>query len=87
MNHEEKKEKINTDRSFYAASGAAYRASDSKCSEVQSHYYSLRDRVRQMLFEGTSTVRIVREIKNDKFCTGAQKKRILSELHLKGKEN
>lgn len=79
MNHEEK---INTYGSINITDSSNDCTFDSECFEVQSSYNSLRDRVRQMLFEGTSTVRIVREIKNDKFCTGVQKKRILSELHL-----
>lgn len=52
-----------------------------------STYYAnvndLRDRVRRMLAEGTSTVTILREIKEDKNCTGLQKYRIMQEMHLK----
>lgn len=52
-----------------------------------STYYAnvndLRDRVRRMLAEGTSTVAILREIKGDKNCTGLQKYRIMQEMHLK----
>lgn len=52
-----------------------------------SAYYAnvndLRDRVRRMLAEGTSTVAILREIKEDKNCTGLQKYRIMQEMHLK----
>lgn len=52
-----------------------------------STYYAnvndLRDRVRRMLAEGTSTVAILREIKEDKNCTGLQKYRIMQEMHLR----
>lgn len=52
-----------------------------------SAYYAnvndLRDKVRRMLEEGTSTVAILREIKEDKNCTGLQKYRIMQEMHLK----
>lgn len=52
-----------------------------------SAYYAnvndLRDRVRRMLEEGTSTVAILREIKEDESCTGLQKYRIMQEMHLK----
>lgn len=52
-----------------------------------STYYAnvndLRDRVRRMLAEGTSIVAILREIKEDKNCTGLQKYRIMQEMHLK----
>jgi len=43
----------------------------------------LHSRVRDMLSNGVSTVRIFREIKDDKACTAVQKKRILEELHMK----
>lgn len=79
MNHEEK---TDTYRSLAIADSSNGCTFDSKYSKVQSGYNSLRNRVRQMLSEGTATVRIIREIKNDEFCTGMQKKRILSELHL-----
>ena len=52
-----------------------------------SAYYAnvndLRDRVRRMLEKGTSTIAILREIKEDKNCTGLQKYRIMQEMHLK----
>ena len=52
-----------------------------------SAYYAnvndLRDRVRRMLEKGISTVAILREIKEDKNCTGLQKYRIMQEMHLK----
>lgn len=43
----------------------------------------LHSRVRDMLSNGVSTVRIFREIKDDKYCTAIQKRRILEELHMK----
>lgn len=80
MNH---KEKTDTYKSLAVADGFSNRTSDSEHLKVQSCYYSLRDRVRSMLSNGVSTVRIFREIKNDKACTAIQKKRIFEELHMK----
>lgn len=83
MNHEEKKEKSNTYRIAGSADCFSTDSANSEHSKMQSSYYNLRDRVRDMLSNGVSTVRIFREIKNDKACTAIQKKRILEELHMK----
>lgn len=73
MNHEEKKEKSHPHRSFDATSNTVCCDSDSKYFKVQSCYYSLRDRVFDMLGNGTSIVTILKEINNDKFCNKTQK--------------
>ncbi|MDE6019981.1 MAG: hypothetical protein K2H01_03145 [Ruminococcus sp.] len=79
MNHEKK---TDTYGSLTIANVLSAGSANSKYSEMQSCYYSLRDRIFNMLASGTSTVRIIREVKNDKFCTGSQKRCILKELHL-----
>lgn len=52
-------------------------------TESYRDIHSLRDRTVRMLADGVSPIRILREIKNDEYCTGIQKRRILEELHMK----
>lgn len=78
VSHEEK---TDTHRSTDITGSSGACTFDSKHSEIQSGYNSLRDRVFDMLRNGISIADILKEIDDDKRCEEPQKKKILSEIH------
>ena len=77
-------------RTKSSSSNGLYDSTELNISDIHKSHDSadvviadLHSRVRDMLSNGVSTVRIFREIKDDKACTAVQKKRILEELHMK----
>lgn len=78
MNHEEKP---NTYRSAGVTSCFSTDSANSEHSKMQSSYYNLRDRVRDMLSNGIKIPAILKEISDDALCDKDLKKKILSEIH------
>jgi hypothetical protein len=78
LNYEEK---AHTYGSSDIANSSGLHITDNECSEMLSDNSSLIKRVHQMLEDDRSTVRIIREIKNDRFSTKLYKAQALKELY------
>lgn len=80
MNYEEK---TYTYGSSDIANRSGFHTADNEYSEILSDNSSLIKRVHNMLADDRSTVRIIREIKNDRFSTELHKTLALKELYRK----
>ncbi|MDE6019766.1 MAG: hypothetical protein K2H01_02035 [Ruminococcus sp.] len=75
------KKKTNTYGISDITNGSGFHTTDDECSEILPDNNSLIERVYQMLADDKSSVRIIREIKNDKYNTKISKKQVLKLLY------
>lgn len=80
MNYEEK---TNTYGSSDVISSSGFYTANNEYSEILSDNSSLIKRVNQMLADDKSSIRIIREINNDKLSTKLCKALALKELYQK----